>query len=83
MAKLNKLLQEQSFQKEWKVARVVLLLKQGKEINVPSSYRPIYLLDTFGKLFERIIVNTLNEESWRRIRYYSLTSMVSGFSGLR
>ena len=35
------------------------LLKPGKPPEELSSYRPIYLLDTMGKILERIIYNRL------------------------
>ena len=37
----------------WNHARVISILKPGKVATLPSSYRPISLLDTFGKLFEK------------------------------
>jgi hypothetical protein len=35
---------------------VVSILKPGKDPTLPSSYRPISLLDTVGKLFEKILL---------------------------
>jgi hypothetical protein len=43
----------------WKHARVISILKQGKDPAQPSSYRPISLLDTIGKLFEKILLNSI------------------------
>jgi hypothetical protein len=40
----------------WKHARVVSILKPGKDPTLPSSYRPIRPLDTVGKLFEKILL---------------------------
>jgi hypothetical protein len=37
----------------WKHARVISILKPGKGPALPSSYRPISLLDTIGKIFKR------------------------------
>jgi hypothetical protein len=34
-----------------KPARVISILKPGKAPSLPSSYRPIYLLNRIGKLF--------------------------------
>jgi hypothetical protein len=46
----------------WKHARVISLLKPGKDPALPSSYRPISLLDTIGKIFEKIrLVRILHE----------------------
>jgi len=35
---------------------VISILKLGKDPALPSSYRPISLLDTIGKLFEKILL---------------------------
>ena len=40
----------------WKHARVISILKPWKDPALPSSYRPISLLDTIGKLFENILL---------------------------
>lgn len=61
-AKLKELLKKQDFLDTWKVARVVLLPKEGKDPSLSSSYRPICLLNTIGKLYERLIVNRLEAE---------------------
>jgi len=37
----------------WKHARVISVLKPRKDPALPSSYLPISLLDTTGKLFEK------------------------------
>lgn len=50
------------FPVEWKRARVVLIPKPGKPPGDPSSLRPICLLSTVGKMFERIITNRLVKE---------------------
>lgn len=50
------------FPVEWKRARVALIPKPGKPTGDPSSLRPICLLSTVGKLFERIITNRLVKE---------------------
>ena len=47
------------FPKQWKVAQILLFHKPGKNKNNISSYRPISLLNTFSKLFEKIIYNRL------------------------
>jgi hypothetical protein len=39
----------------WKHARVTSILKPEKDPALPSSYRPINLLDSIGKLFEKIL----------------------------
>lgn len=47
------------FPKIWKRQRLVLIPKVGKAPGVPSSYRPICLLDTLGKILERVILKRL------------------------
>ena len=40
----------------WKHARLISIIKPGKDPAQPSSYGPISLLDTIGKLFEKILL---------------------------
>lgn len=50
------------FPPRWKRARLVLLRKgPDKPPDVPSSYRPICMLDTPGKLLERLLLQRLEE----------------------
>lgn len=56
---LNKCLTEGIFPTPWKEATLVLLPKGNKPLDQPSSYRPICLLNTIGKVFERIIKKRL------------------------
>ena len=44
------------FPQTWKHARVISILIPGKDPALPSSYRPISLLDNIGKLFEKILL---------------------------
>jgi hypothetical protein len=46
----------------WKHARVISILKPGKDPTLPSSYRPNILLDTVGKLFEKILLTWVLRE---------------------
>lgn len=45
----------------WKRQNLVLLPKPGKPPGDPSAYRPICLLDTVGKVLERVILNRLTK----------------------
>jgi hypothetical protein len=45
----------------WKRTRLVLLRKGNKPADQPSNYRPLCMLDTTGKLFERIVCNRIEE----------------------
>lgn len=45
----------------WKVARTSMLAKPGKDdYTLPGSYRPIALLNTIGKLFEKTLTRYLS-----------------------
>jgi hypothetical protein len=46
----------------WKHARVISILKPGKDPALPSSYRPISLLDVIGKLFDKILLARILRE---------------------
>lgn len=48
-------LKEGTFPRKWKRQRLVLLPKGRKPPEEPSSYRPLCMLDTAGKIFERIV----------------------------
>ena len=51
----------------WKKAKVIALKKSGKNDVVPTNYRPISLLPSLGKLFEKIIYARLLAVSKHRI----------------
>jgi hypothetical protein len=62
----NAILLTHHFPTGWKQARVISILKPGKDPALPSSYRPISVLDTTGKLFEKILlVRILHQVSER------------------
>lgn len=54
---MQKCLEEGHFPDIWKVQKLVLLPKPGKPPGDPASFRPICLLDTLGKLLEKVILN--------------------------
>lgn len=59
---LNTCLRASTFPPCWKRARLVLLRKgPDKPPEAPSSYRPICMLDTTGKLLERLLLQRLDE----------------------
>jgi len=47
------------FPPRWKAATGVMIAKPGKDGKVVSSYRPISLLSTLGKLFEKVLTTRL------------------------
>jgi hypothetical protein len=51
----TKCLKEGVYPRAWRMAKLILLKKEGPPLDSPSAYRPICLLDEVGKLFERII----------------------------
>lgn len=46
---------------EWKTANLVLLRKQGKALDNPSAYHPLCMLDSVGKLFEKLLTGRLRK----------------------
>jgi hypothetical protein len=48
------------FPTPWKVAKIIMLPKPGKDHSSPLKYRPISLLNSLAKLFEKIILKRLN-----------------------
>jgi hypothetical protein len=55
----NAVLRTTHFPTVWKHARVISILKPGKDPALPSFYWPISLLDTIGKLFEKILLTRI------------------------
>lgn len=51
----NRCVQEGHFPTKWKLQRLVLLLKGKKPPDEPSAYRPLCMLDSAGKILERIM----------------------------
>jgi hypothetical protein len=44
------------FPKEWKIAKIIPIVKPGKENSLdPSKYRPISLLNIGGQVLEKLI----------------------------
>jgi hypothetical protein len=58
----NAILQTQYFPVAWKHPRVFSILKPGKDTALPLSYRPTSLLDTIGKLLEKILLSRIFHE---------------------
>jgi len=40
-------------------AAIITLLKEGKDLKDPTTYRPIFLTPCLGKILEKIIANRL------------------------
>jgi hypothetical protein len=57
----NHCLRLSHFPKYWKEAKNITLSKNGKDPKFPQNLRPIILLSTTGKLFEKVILNSLQK----------------------
>jgi hypothetical protein len=55
----NAILRLSFFPNTWKHSVVILILKANKPPENPVSYRPISLLPTFSKIFEKILLKRL------------------------
>lgn len=62
-ATFTECLKEGTFPDEWKEAALILLHKPNKPPERPSSYRPICLLNTAGKVYERVLANRILEST--------------------
>jgi hypothetical protein len=58
----NAILRTQCFPPVWKHARVIFILKPGKDPALPSSYPPIILLHTIRKVFEKLLLGRILSE---------------------
>jgi hypothetical protein len=56
---LNSFFKLSYFPKSWKHSNVVPVPKPGKDLSIPSIYRPISLLSSISKIFERVILKRL------------------------
>jgi hypothetical protein len=87
----NAVLRNQYFPPVWKHAHVLPILKPGNDPTQPSSYRPVSLLDTVGKLFEEILLTRglrevkerglLRDEQFGFRPKHSTTLRLARFSG--
>jgi hypothetical protein len=71
----NRCMREGAYPRKWRIARLVLLRKEGRPPDSPSGYRWIFLLDEVGKLLERMIAARLEthmkqrEPGWHNSQY--------------
>lgn len=63
---MNQCLANGTFPDKWKIANLVLIKKPGKPDGVPNAYRPLCLLDTFGKLLEQLLRDRLHRSLQQR-----------------
>lgn len=57
----NRCLQLGHFPERWKIARVSPIPKPGKDLAYPNNYRPISLLSTLSKIFERALLPRIQQ----------------------
>jgi hypothetical protein len=57
----NSLIRIGHFPTEWKKATIIMIKKPGKDNTNPNSYRPISLLSSVSKIFEKIIYTRLTK----------------------
>ena len=55
----NAILRLEYYPKTWETSLITLISKLGKPIHETSSYRPISLLSSLSKLFEKLLTNRL------------------------
>lgn len=61
----NGILRYGHFPQQWKLAAISMILKPSKCCNEVVSYRPISLLSSFSKLFEKLLMHRLfNEDNF-------------------
>ena len=58
----NHAIRLEHFPTSWKHAKVILLPKPKKNRSLPQNYRPISLLNTLSKLFEKILISHLRTD---------------------
>uniref|UniRef100_A0A6M2DRL9 Putative rna-directed dna polymerase from mobile element jockey n=1 Tax=Xenopsylla cheopis TaxID=163159 RepID=A0A6M2DRL9_XENCH len=56
----NSIIRLETYPQKWKLAKIILIPKPGKDPYELSSYRPISLLSSVSKLFERLLLNRIN-----------------------
>lgn len=58
----NKSLQQAHFPNGWKAAKIIPILKTGKEhANTASKYKPISLINVGGKNLEKLMINRITD----------------------
>ena len=55
----NAILRTSTFPRQWKVAEIHMILKNGKQAELPKSYRPISLLSILSKIMETLLLKRL------------------------
>jgi len=62
----NQCLIRGSFPRRWKTAKIIPIVKPGKENSMdPSKYRSISLLNIGGKVLEKLLINRINHHMYK------------------
>lgn len=64
----NSCLRLEYFPRTWKHSTLIMLPKPGKNLRLPSNYRPIALLNTMAKTLESLILDRLKITILPKIR---------------
>jgi len=64
----NSCLRISYYPRAWREAITISIPKPGKDPKIPENYRPISLLSTLSKIFERLILQHLQKDVLRKIR---------------
>ncbi|GFV90496.1 hypothetical protein TNCV_3846801 [Trichonephila clavipes] len=52
------------FPKPWKHAILTMIPKPGKDQKFPLNFRPISLISSIGKIYEKILLKELKNTPW-------------------
>jgi len=55
----NECLRTGHFPVKWKIAKVLMIVKLGRECSDPSMYRPMSFLNTEGKILEKLLIKRI------------------------
>jgi len=55
----NAIIKTGYFPETWKISQIIMIPKPGKDVTKVNSYRPISLLPTLSKLFEKMLLKKL------------------------
>lgn len=85
---MNRCVELAYFPKQWKIAQAIVLPKPNKtDYSDTSSYRPIGLLNVFGKLLEKLLTKRLtyhiNKNNFGNPQQYGFTEQKSTVDALR
>jgi hypothetical protein len=62
----NQCLKRECFPRRWKTAKIIPIIKPGKENSTdPSKYRPISLLNIGGKVLQELLINRINHHMYK------------------